>query len=48
MVAAAQARNAEVRRRLDLGLVDREPRADFATRLARVEFGQGLRKRAPR
>lgn len=46
LVAAARARSIEVRDRVERGEFEREPRADFAARLARVEFGAGIRRRA--
>jgi hypothetical protein len=45
LVAAARDRNIAVRDRIERGDFEVEPRADFAARLARVEFGAGIRRR---
>ena len=45
-VAAARQRDQASRERIERGEFEVEPRADFAARLARVEFGGGVRRRA--
>src|SRR5690606_19595737 len=45
LVAAARERDIAVREQIERGEFDREPRADFAARMAHNEFLYGIRRR---
>jgi hypothetical protein len=47
-VAAARERDRQVRDRIERGVFAPEDRADFAARMARNEFLNGIKRRAPR